>query len=204
MYDRRVVRGNTYAAQILPAIPMAPAPAVKPKPRRRKAAARKPATPPPVDGRAHMDIQTDSFLEEVTDMQPEEEAGTQTDAFLERPVTPLFVPQKRGVDAETQIEDGELFDFAFEVEPLLEVLVGKTLEQGLMEVCSRLRLFAIEGLEPGFLHLSHIVLSVAFIAMSMSLMVVGGGVDVLTRSSAFVHVSWSTFVCSRQVLLPAC
>jgi radial spoke head protein 3 len=134
MYDRRVVRGNTYAAQILPAIPVAPTPTTQAKPRRSRAATHKPSTPPPIQGRQHMDIQTDHYLEEVTDVQPEEDTGTQTDAFLERPVTPLFVPQKRGVDAETQIEEGELFDFDFEVEPLLEVLVGKTLEQGLMEV----------------------------------------------------------------------
>ena len=81
-----------------------------------------------------MDIQTELYLEEVTDVQPEEDAQTQTDAFLERPVTPVYVPHKSGVDQETQIEDGELFDFEFEVEPILEVLVGKTLEQGLMEV----------------------------------------------------------------------
>ena len=29
---------------------------------------------------------------------------------------------------------GDLFDFDFEIEPILEVLVGKTLEQGLVEV----------------------------------------------------------------------
>lgn len=67
-------------------------------------------------------------------MVPDKNADTQTDAFLDRPVTPLFMQQKRGVDAETQIENGDLFDFNMEVEPLLEVLVGKTLEQGLMEV----------------------------------------------------------------------
>ena len=134
MFDRRVVRGNTYAAQILPAIPTAPQPAAPVRPRRRKAATRKISTPPAVPGRQHMDIQTENYLEEVTDMAPEEDAVTQTDAFLERPVTPMFVPQKRGVDTETQIEEGELFDFDFEVEPLLEVLVGKTLEQSLMEV----------------------------------------------------------------------
>lgn len=42
-------------------------------------------------------------------------AGTQTDGFLPRPPTPLFVPPKRGVDAETQVVDNELFDFDFEV-----------------------------------------------------------------------------------------
>jgi radial spoke head protein 3 len=91
-------------------------------------------TPPPVAGRQHIELQTDAYLEELADVLPDKNADTQTDAFLDRPVTPLFVPQKRGVDAETQIEHGDLFDFNLEVEPLLEVLVGKTLEQGLMEV----------------------------------------------------------------------
>lgn len=38
------------------------------------------------------------------------------------------------MDAFTQIEEGELFDFDYEVEPMLEVIVGKTLEQAMMEV----------------------------------------------------------------------
>jgi len=44
------------------------------------------------------------------------------------------MPAKIGVDIETQIEQGDLFDFDMEVEPVLEVLVGKTLEQSMMEV----------------------------------------------------------------------
>jgi hypothetical protein len=35
---------------------------------------------------------------------------------------------------ETQIWEGDLFDFDYEVEPILSVLIAKTLEQGLMEV----------------------------------------------------------------------
>lgn len=35
---------------------------------------------------------------------------------------------------ETQIEDGELFDFDIEVDPILDVIVGKTLEEARMEV----------------------------------------------------------------------
>lgn len=42
--------------------------------------------------------------------------------------------QKSGLDVSTQIYDGDLFDFDMEVIPILEVLVGKTLEQALMEV----------------------------------------------------------------------
>lgn len=104
--------------------------------RRQQKSTQKPRaqTPPPVEGRAHMEIQTEDFLEELQDKPPEEEVGTQTDPLNDRPPSPMFVPTKAGVDKETQVEDGELFDFDMEVEPVLEVLVGRTLEQGLMEV----------------------------------------------------------------------
>merc|ERR1719386_519479 len=88
----------------------------------------------PMPGRKHMDIQTDSYLEELTERDHEFEAETQTDFLLDRPPSPLFMPAKIGYDLGTQVEDGDLFDFDREVEPLLEVLVGKTLEQSMMEV----------------------------------------------------------------------
>ena len=91
-------------------------------------------TPDAVEGRKHIDVQTENYLEELTDAVRVNEADTQTDAFLDRPPTPLFVPQKIGVDVETQIFEGDLFDFDLEVEPILEVITGKTLEQALMEV----------------------------------------------------------------------
>lgn len=96
-----------------------------------------------------MDVQTELYLEELTDAPQETEAEAQTDAFLDRPATPLYVPLKVGADVATQIEPGELFNFDVEVEPLLEVLVGKTMEQALQEVCeeevSRLRHSAQRG-----------------------------------------------------------
>merc|ERR1719460_1671023 len=95
---------------------------------------RRPGTPDAVIGRKHMDIQTDKYLEELTERTVEFEAETQTDFLLDRPPSPLFMPAKIGIDIETQIEVGELFDFDVECEPVLEVLVGKTLEQGMMEV----------------------------------------------------------------------
>lgn len=109
-----------------------------------------PRTPEAVPGRRHMDVQTETFLEELTDRVPEETAGTQTEAFLDRPPTPLFMPAKTGVDRETQILPGELFDFDLEVEPILEVLVGKTLEQGLMEVLEEEELSAIRNRQEEF------------------------------------------------------
>merc|ERR1719487_1725030 len=45
-----------------------------------------------------------------------------------------FVPMKTGIDAETQIYPGDLFNFDLEVAPILDVLVTKTLEQALTEV----------------------------------------------------------------------
>lgn len=94
----------------------------------------KPATPNPVEGRKHIDVQTEQYLEELTDRPVEVEIDTQTDAFMDQLPAPIFIPMKTGVDVETQIYDGDLFDFDAEVEPILEVLVGKTLEQSMMEV----------------------------------------------------------------------
>uniref|UniRef100_A0A096LTE8 Radial spoke head 3 n=1 Tax=Poecilia formosa TaxID=48698 RepID=A0A096LTE8_POEFO len=76
----------------------------------------------------------DSFLEELSNIIQVSEIDCQTDEFLDKPSTPLFVPAKSGVDVETQIEEGDLFDFDLEVQPVLEVLVGKTIEQSLLEV----------------------------------------------------------------------
>ena len=47
-------------------------------------------------------------------------------------------------------ESGDLFDFDFEVEPILEVLVGKTLEQGLMEVMEEEELAAMRAHQEHF------------------------------------------------------
>ena len=72
-------------------------------------------------------LQTESYLEELTDTVPEADMQTQTDPFLDRPATPMFVPAKMGVDATTQIEAGDLFDFDFEVRSHCNV--GANLEQ---------------------------------------------------------------------------
>lgn len=91
-------------------------------------------TPEPVEGREHVHVQTELYLEEISDRIIEVDVECQTDAFLDRPPTPFFVPAKTGRDVATQIEEGELFDFDIEVKPILEVLVGKTIEQALLEV----------------------------------------------------------------------
>ena len=82
-----------------------------------------------------MEVPLEAHLIEETVAVSSAEEATQTARFCFRPPTPEYVPAKTGVDAATQIEaeDG-LFVFDVEVEPILEVLVSKTLEQGLQEV----------------------------------------------------------------------
>ncbi|XP_071955474.1 radial spoke head protein 3 homolog B-like [Antedon mediterranea] len=142
MYDRRIVRGNTYAQHTLPATAQPdPIEIQRQQEIRRRNVARKRArdqlktrSPEPIEGRKHIDVQTELYLEELSDRVEEADVDCQTDAFLDRPPTPLFIPAKTGRDIATQIYDGDLFDFDLEVKPILEVLVGKTVEQALLEV----------------------------------------------------------------------
>lgn len=147
MFDARVVRGNTYSTKPLTlsakddAVPGA---ARKTKKDRYKTlGTKRSSTPPAVDGRTHMVMQTEDFLEELTDRPVEAEAETQTQPYMDRPASPLFVRAKIGFDMATQIEGGDLFDFDMEVEPLLEVLVGKTLHVAMLEVMQEEELEAI-------------------------------------------------------------
>jgi radial spoke head protein 3 len=162
MFDRRVVRGNTYAAQVITQGAQREAQrlrgdherAMRAEALRRRVEAERrmqPRTPPAVQGRAHMDVQTDDFLEELTDRPVETEAATQTDVLLDKPPLPLFVPDKSGIDADTQVDVGELFDFDLEVAPILEVLVGKTLELSMLEVLEEEELAAVRRRQRAFI-----------------------------------------------------
>ncbi|NXT85913.1 RSPH3 protein, partial [Zapornia atra] len=142
MYEPRVVRGNTYALQLIPVSTQPNALEIqRQREARKRALARKHAeeqmrqrTPEPVEGREHIHVQTELYLEEISDRIIEVDMECQTDAFLDRPPTPFFIPAKTGKDVATQIEEGELFDFDIEVKPIVEVLIGKTVEQALLEV----------------------------------------------------------------------
>lgn len=84
---------------------------------------------------ARIEVDLTYFLTEQADKIPDEnEVNTQTDAFLPKPLTPPYIPKKTGIDTETQIWDYDLFDFDNEVQPILNVMVNKTLEQSLLEV----------------------------------------------------------------------
>jgi len=155
MQDPRVKRGNTYAADVMTSSTKRDQERMmknsKGSSRRKQVnPARRSGTPPPVDGRVHMDIQTDQFLEELTDRPLELDAETQTLAYMDRPKSPLFVPAKIGRDMETMIMPGDLFDFDLEVEPILEVLVGKTIHVAMLELMQEEELAAIRQQQEEF------------------------------------------------------
>lgn len=155
--DPRVVRGSTYAAKV------STGPPNKTKTLRRGRGAtlgtKRSSTPPPVPGRSHMDIQTDEVLEELTDKPIEMDMETQTPALHDRPPSPLFVRAKIGHDMETQIQSGDLFNFDVEVDPILEVLVGKTLHVAMLEIMQEEELNAIAAQQLEFETIRNIELS---------------------------------------------
>lgn len=53
-------------------------------------------------------IPLEIYLEEIADRIIEVDMECQTDAFLDRPPTPLFIPAKTGRDVATQILEGEV------------------------------------------------------------------------------------------------
>lgn len=84
-------------------------------------------TPRAIDGREHFSIQTEPFVETLRDKPIQYEKECQTDLYLDRPVEREFdaMKGKTGVDRFTQIEenDPELFNFDYEVEPIVEVVL---------------------------------------------------------------------------------
>jgi hypothetical protein len=62
----------------------------------------------PIDGYENKLVQTELYLEELTDRVEELEMECQTDAILDRPPSPFFVPAKTGVDVAAQIYEGDV------------------------------------------------------------------------------------------------
>uniref|UniRef100_A0A0G4FCE0 Uncharacterized protein n=1 Tax=Chromera velia CCMP2878 TaxID=1169474 RepID=A0A0G4FCE0_9ALVE len=89
-------------------------------------------------------LNLDPFLIAPDNRVKTQEVLTQCDPFLPRPPAPRYLCRKRGVDAFTQVEDGELmvgdkktnelFVFHEEIKPVVSILCDKTIEQALTEV----------------------------------------------------------------------
>lgn len=74
------------------------------------------------------------FLEEQVETKATVHIDSQTDVFLEEDPEPGYLPRKTGVDVGSQVDTAQVFVFDRDVEPVLEVVASKTLEQSLMEV----------------------------------------------------------------------
>jgi hypothetical protein len=62
------------------------------------------------------------LFEKCSDRIEEADVDVQTDAFLDRPPSPLFIPQSTGKDIATQIEAGDVIYFLIF---LFEILIGE-------------------------------------------------------------------------------
>jgi hypothetical protein len=64
----------------------------------------------------------------------------------------LYIPKKTGIDAFTQVENDELFNFEREVEPIVQVLITKTLEQSLLELEEEVELMNMEKFKRDYMN----------------------------------------------------
>jgi len=88
----------------------------------------------PKPEKEHIPIDITANLVEEEKKVEKADLGIQIDPIKEEKNPKKFIPQKLGKDISTQIEDGELFCFNEDVKPLLTVIVGKTLEQSILEI----------------------------------------------------------------------
>lgn len=141
MHDRRVVRGNTFAALVIPTS-MQPDPVLAEKQKeqemerryrmerlrkkRQEEEVKKQRIEEEETKRRVMQQENENEWEELDDrdnMMDEEDI--EPDYFIDKPPTPIFMENPKGTDREVQVDDKELFDFELEVEPILQVLIGK-------------------------------------------------------------------------------
>ena len=143
LHDPRVVRGNTYAAFVIPSSLQMEFLRMKEEEEKRKKLLKIPKKLPRVAlmGRNRRDERIQKEEEEERPESPvlkpievKEKVEDIPYFFEDRPQTPKYIPPPKGKDEETQIIDGELFDFEMEVKPILEVLVGKSVIQAQYEL----------------------------------------------------------------------
>lgn len=109
MYDRRIIRGSTYASLVMPATNLP----TKPKARETigepqgqvttVSEKERVSTPDPIPGRINVQVETEVLREELTDQLGEKvsgvggvegvenEFGAQTDFYIDRPVRIFYI-----------------------------------------------------------------------------------------------------------------
>ncbi len=99
----------------------------------------------PPAGKEYKAAYTEEQLLYETDLPSHHDAVTQTDFVIEKEIPDLSMPVYTGVDKETQIYPNEPpFDFDYEAEPLLQVLMTRILEESRVEVLEEEELAAMK------------------------------------------------------------
>lgn len=162
MFDKRIVRGNTYAPR---------RPLINPVETLRKTQPASPAksktgkvvqdnplervpTPEPVPGREHRAMQTDRYVEDLRHQSTKVDRIDQTEAELDYPMPPLpmlLLDRAYRSERSTDIGPTDLFDFELEVEPILHVLATKSIEQALMEVLEEEEVAEVQAHREGYM-----------------------------------------------------
>lgn len=135
MYDRRVIRGNTYAMHVLSGEKQEEAQrllSIQQKKLNKKQLRKRNKTNK-IENIIYNENEND-ILETIYDIPREYDQYEQNEEYLDRPPTPIYLPAKILIETGSQVTEDELFNFEYEVKPLLEVLTGKACEQALMEV----------------------------------------------------------------------
>ena len=143
LHDPRVVRGNTYAAFVIPSSLQMEFLRMKEEEEKRKKLMRIPKKLPRV-ALMSRNRRDERMQKEEQEERPEspilkpieikEKVEDSPYFFEDRPKTPKYIPLPKGKDEATQIIEGELFDFEMEVKPILEVLVGRSVIQAQYEL----------------------------------------------------------------------
>ena len=144
LHDPRVVRGNTYAAFVIPSSLQMEFLRMKEEEEKRKKLLKIPKKLPRVALMGARNRREERVQKEEEEERPESPVLKPIEVkekiedipyfFEDRPKTPKYIPPPKGKDEETQIIDGELFDFEMEVKPILEVLVGRSVIQAQYEL----------------------------------------------------------------------
>jgi hypothetical protein len=111
MFDKKIVRGNTYAASVISKNKdkertkkeqlMFKKPTMKAAQNVRMVAANhavNQSTPRSMANRRNFESQTDEYVETLMDRAPERDCEIQTDFYIDKPPERLFTLRKYGVD----------------------------------------------------------------------------------------------------------
>lgn len=163
MFEKRVVRGNTYSQYMVATSEVEEAPLQVSRMRRNPIKRntnnstddnrdhesadynfRGMVLQPPPDCNFAESYTCDN-VEIETDLPPCHDATTQTEWIIEKKIPDLSMPVYTGVEKETQIYPSDnLFDFDYESEPVVQVLVSRCLEESRIEVCEEEELHTLQ------------------------------------------------------------